>query len=75
MSEFDWPHDYRVRHNVWRDHVKEVAMGNVNLETIVQVVTIVGAMVALMLAGLQAAETWLDIGEKLKKRRKKSGRD
>lgn len=50
-------------------------MGNIFLETTVQVLTIVGGVVALVLAGLQAAETWLDIGEKLRKRRKKSGRD
>ena len=53
----------------------EAAMGNIFLETTVQVLTIVGGVVALVLAGLQAAETWLDIGEKLRKRRKKSGRD
>lgn len=49
----------------------EATMGNVYLETAVQVVTIVGGVVALVLAGLQAAETWLDIGEKLKKQRRK----
>jgi len=44
-------------------------MGNANLETAVQVVTIVGGVGTLMLAALQAAKTWLDIGEKLKKRK------
>lgn len=53
----------------------EATMGDVYLETAVQVVAIVGGVIALVLAGLQAAETWLDIGEKLKKRRKKSRRD
>lgn len=48
----------------------EATMGNIYLETVVQVVAIVGGVVALMLAGLQAAETWLDISEKLKKRRR-----
>lgn len=48
----------------------EAIMGNIYLETAVQAVAIVGGVVALMLAGLQAAETWLDIGEKLKKRRR-----
>lgn len=50
-------------------------MGNVNWETAVQVVAVVGGVVALVLAGLQAAETWIDIGEKLRKRRKKGGRN
>ncbi|MBX7254506.1 MAG: hypothetical protein K1X50_21170 [Candidatus Promineofilum sp.] len=45
-------------------------MENVNLETAVQVVAIVSGVIALVLAGLQAAETWLDIGEKLKMRRR-----
>lgn len=53
----------------------EATMGNVYLETAVQAVAIVGGVVALVLGGLQAAETWLDIGEKLKKRRKKGRRD
>ena len=43
-------------------------MGGIELEAAVQVVTIVGGVAALVLAGLQAAETWLDIGEKLRKR-------
>lgn len=47
-------------------------MGNVYLEMGLQVIAIVGGVVALVLAGLQAAETWLDIGEKLKKRREKA---
>ena len=50
-------------------------MENVNLETAVQVVAIVSGVIALVLAGLQATETWLDIGEKLKRRRKKGRRD
>lgn len=51
-------------------------MGSIELETAVHLVTIVGGVAALVLAGLQAAETWLDIGEKLRKRqraRKRSG--
>lgn len=50
-------------------------MANVYLETAVQVVAIMGGVVALVLAGLQAAETWIDIAEKLRKRRKKGGRN
>lgn len=53
----------------------EATMGDVYLETAVQVVAIVGGVVALVLAGLEATETWLDIGEKLRKRRRKGGRD
>ena len=46
-------------------------MGSIELETAVYLVTVVGAVVALVLAGLQAAETWLDIREKLRKRRQR----
>ena len=49
-------------------------MGNANLETAVQVVTIVGGVGTLVLAALQAAKTWLDIGEKRKKREGEQGR-
>ncbi len=44
-------------------------MGNFNLETTVQVVTVLGGIIALLLATLQIADTWLDISEKLRKRR------
>ncbi len=44
-------------------------MGYVNLETAAQVVAIAGGVVAMVAAGRRAAETWIDIGEKLKKRR------
>jgi hypothetical protein len=50
-------------------------MENVYLETTVQVVAIVGGIVGLVLAGLQATETCIDIGEKLRKRRKKGMRN
>jgi len=49
-------------------------MGNVNLETIVHVVTIVGGVIALVLAGLQVAETWIEIGEKMRKRKREQRR-
>jgi hypothetical protein len=71
VSEIDWPHAVRVHHN--GDEITrraEAMMENVYLGTAVQVVTIVGGVVALVLAELQAAKTWLDIGEKLKKRRR-----
>ena len=44
-------------------------MANIQIETAVQVITILGGTVALLLAVLQIAETYLDIGEKLRKRR------
>lgn len=44
-------------------------MEGVDLETIVQVVTILGGIVALFLALLQIIETYVDIGDKLHKRR------
>lgn len=56
------------------DQAEEVAMGNVNLETIVHVVTIVGGVIALVLAGLQVAETWIEIGEKMRKRKREQRR-
>jgi len=44
-------------------------MANIQIETMVQVVTILGGAVALALAALQIVETCLDIGEKLRKQR------
>lgn len=44
-------------------------MTGLNLETAVQVVTIIGGIIALLLAAVQMVDTWLDIGEKLRKRR------
>lgn len=44
-------------------------MEGTNLETLLQVVTIVGGIVALFLAFLQIVETYVDIGDKLHKRR------
>lgn len=44
-------------------------MEGINLETILQVVTILGGIIALFLALLQIVETYVDIGDKLHKRR------
>lgn len=44
-------------------------MANISVEMMVQVVTILGGVVALLLAALQIIETYLDIGEKLRKQR------
>lgn len=44
-------------------------MANIQIETLVQAVTILGGTVALLLAVLQIVETYLDIGEKLHKQR------
>ena len=44
-------------------------MANIQMEMLVQAVTILGGTVALLLAGLQIAETYLDIGEKLRRKR------
>ncbi len=44
-------------------------MANIQIETVVQVVTILGGTVALALAALQIVETYLDMGEKLHKKR------
>jgi hypothetical protein len=44
-------------------------MEYIDLETSVQFVTILGGAIALLLAVLQIIETYLDIGEKLSKRR------
>lgn len=44
-------------------------MEGVNLETLLQGVTILGGIVALFLALLQIVETYVDIGDKLHKRR------
>lgn len=40
-----------------------------DLETVVHIVTIVGGTVTLVLALLQIVETYLDVGDKLRKRR------
>lgn len=45
-------------------------MEGFNLEAAVQVVAIAGGAVGLLLAALQIADTWLDIGEKLRKRQR-----
>lgn len=47
-------------------------MNYLNLEVILLVVTILGGVVALVLAVFQLVDTYLDIGEKLKKRRLKN---
>jgi len=44
-------------------------MEGINLETLLQVVTILGGIIALFLALLQIIETYVDIGDKLHKRR------
>ena len=44
-------------------------MANIQMEILVQAVTILGGTVALLLAVLQIVETYLDIGEKLRKQR------
>lgn len=44
-------------------------MASIQVETIVQVITILGCTVTLLLALLQIVETYLNIGEKLRKRR------
>lgn len=44
-------------------------MEGINLEVILKVVTILGGIVALFLALLQIVETYVDIGDKLHKRR------
>lgn len=51
-------------------------MANMQLDAVVGVVTILGGAVALVLALLQIIETYLDVGEKLRKLRlrKKQGR-
>ena len=43
-------------------------MEGINLDTAVRAVPIAGGAVALLLAALQLVDTWLDIGEKLRKR-------
>lgn len=44
-------------------------MADIQLETMVQAITILGGTVALLLAALQIVETYLDIDEKLRKQR------
>jgi hypothetical protein len=44
-------------------------MEGINLDTNVQAVTILGGIIALFLALLQIIETYVDIGDKLRKRR------
>lgn len=44
-------------------------MEGINLETLLQVVTILGGIVAFFLALLEIIETYMDIGEKLRKQR------
>lgn len=44
-------------------------MANIQIETAVQVITILGGTVALLLAVMQIVDTYLDIGEKLRKKR------
>ncbi len=44
-------------------------MADIQVETLVQVVTVLGGTIALLLAVLQIVETYLDIGEKLRKQR------
>ena len=46
-------------------------MTSFNLDTAVQIVTIIGGLVALVLAGVEIADTWLDIIDKLSKRRRR----
>lgn len=51
-------------------------MASLSLEAVAQVVTIIGGAAALLLAALEMIDTYLDIGEKLRKRRaaRKGGR-
>lgn len=44
-------------------------MEGINLEMLLQVVTILGGIIAPLLALLQIIETYVDIGDKLHKRR------
>ena len=44
-------------------------MASVNLESAVQIVAIVGGSIALLAASFQVVDTFLDINEKLYKRR------
>jgi hypothetical protein len=44
-------------------------MANIELETVGQIVAILGGAVALLLALLQIVDTYVDIGDKLHKRR------
>ena len=44
-------------------------MESTNLETLLQIVTIIGGIVTLFLALLQIIETYVDIGDKIHKRR------
>lgn len=48
----------------------EATMEGIYLETAVQVMAIAGGLAGLVLAALQAAETWLDVRGKLKKRQR-----
>ena len=51
-------------------------MASIQVEFVVQAITILGGAVALLLALLQIVETYLDIGEKLRKQRfRKKQRD
>lgn len=50
-------------------------MQTLHLEAVVQVVTIVGGVATLLLAAFQLADTWLDIGAKLHKRRQAQKRE
>jgi len=49
-------------------------MDTVDLETLLLVVSILGGMIALLLALLQMIDTYIDIGDKLRKRRRNNGR-
>jgi len=58
-------------HNGRTLHASGGKMAGFNLDTAAQVITIVGGLVALVLAGVEIADTWLDIGDKVSKRRKR----
>lgn len=54
----------------------ESLMDTINLEVVILVVTIISGVVTLILALFQIVDTYLDIGDKLRKRQlRKSRRD
>ena len=50
-------------------------MGLSNLESVVQIVAILGGSVAALLAALEIVDTYLDIGKKLREQRRAEKED
>lgn len=48
---------------------KRVGMESIQVETVVQIIALLGGTVTLLLGLLQIVDTYLDIGKKLHKRR------